>query len=45
MPKRLRLKLSFVMLSHDGDETNFICIDGTIPRDKLEDLIADAAKD
>jgi len=36
---------SFVMLSHDGDETNFICIDGTIPRDKLESLIADAAKD
>ena len=36
---------SFVMLSHDGAETNFICIDGTIPRDKLESLIADAAKD
>ena len=36
---------SFVMLSHDGIETNFICLDGTIPRDKLEELIADAAKD
>ena len=36
---------SFVMLSHDGAETNFICLDGTIPRDKLEELIADAAKD
>ena len=36
---------SFVLLSRDGDETNFICIDGTIPRDKLEDLIAKAAKD
>ena len=36
---------SFVMLSHDGAETNFICLDGTIPRDKLEQLIADAAKD
>ena len=36
---------SFVMLAHDGGETNFICIDGTIPRDKLEELIADAAKD
>jgi hypothetical protein len=36
---------SFVMLSHDGAETNFICLDGTIPRDKLESLIADAAKD
>ena len=36
---------SFVLLSHDGAETNFICIDGTIPRDKLEELIADAAKD
>ena len=36
---------SFVLLSHDGAETNFICIDGTIPRDKLEELIADAVKD
>ena len=36
---------SFVMLSHAGTETNFICLDGTIPRDKLEELIADAAKD
>ena len=36
---------SFVMLSHAGAETNFICLDGTIPRDKLEELIADAAKD
>ena len=36
---------SFVLLSRDGGETNFICIDGTIPRDKLEQLIADAAKD
>jgi hypothetical protein len=36
---------SFVLLSHDGGETNFICIDGTIPRDQLEALIADAVKD
>ena len=36
---------SFVLLAHDGAETNFICIDGTIPRDQLEQLIADAAKD
>ena len=36
---------SFVLLSRDGGEVNFICIDGTIPRDKLEALIADAAKD
>ncbi len=35
---------SFVLLSRDGEETNFICIDGTIPRDKLEQMIADAAK-
>ena len=35
---------SFVLLSRDGEETNFICIDGTIPRDKLEQLIADASK-
>ena len=36
---------SFVLLSRDGEETNFICIDGTIPRDKLEDLIAKAASE
>ncbi len=36
---------SFVLLSRDGNETNFICIDGTIPRDQLEDLIAKAASE
>lgn len=36
---------SFVMLSRAGAETNFICFDGTIPRDQLEDLIAKAAAD
>ena len=36
---------SFVLLSRDGAETNFICIDGTIPRDQLEDLIAKATAD
>ena len=36
---------SFVLLAREGDEVNFICIDGTIPRDQLEALIADAAKD
>lgn len=36
---------SFVLLSCDHEETNFICIDGVIPRDKLEALIAEAAKD
>ena len=34
---------SFVLISRDGQETNFICLDGTIPRDQLEDLIAKAA--
>ena len=34
---------SFVMLAHEGNEVNFICLDGTIPRDQLEALIADAA--
>lgn len=34
----------FVMLSRDGAETNFICIDGTMPREQLEALIAEAAK-
>ena len=36
---------SFVLLARDGAETNFICIDGTIPRDQLEDLIAKAASE
>ncbi len=35
---------SFVMLAREADEVNFICIDGTIPRDQLETLIAEAAK-
>ena len=38
-----RIVNSFVLLSRDGSETNFICIDGAIPRDQLEDLIAKAA--
>ena len=36
---------SFVMIAKDGEETNFICLDGTIPRDQLEDLIAKAASE
>ena len=35
---------SFVMIAREGQEVNFICLDGTMPRDQLEDLIADAAK-
>jgi hypothetical protein len=35
---------SFVMLAREGNEVNFICLDGTIPRDQLENLIAEAAK-
>ncbi len=36
---------SFVLLSREQGETNFICIDGMMPRDRLEALIADAAKE
>ena len=36
---------SFVMIAKEGEETNFICVDGTIPRDQLEDMIAKAVKD
>ena len=36
---------SFVMLAREGDEVDFICLDGTMPREQLEQLIADAAKD
>ena len=35
---------SFVMIAREGDEVNFICLDGTMPRDQLENLIAEAAK-
>ena len=34
---------SFVLLAREGNEVNFICLDGTIPRNQLEDLIAKAA--
>ena len=34
---------SLVMLARDADETSFICIDGDMPRDQLENLIAEAA--
>ena len=40
-----RIVNSLVMLARQGDETNFICLDGTMPRDQLEDLIAKAASD
>ena len=36
---------SFVMLAREGTEVNFICIDGSIPRDQLENLLADAVKE
>ena len=36
---------SLVMLARDAAETSFICLDGTMPRDQLEDLIAKAAAD
>ena len=40
-----KLVHGFVMLNYDGDEVNFISLDGTIPREQLEALIADAVKD
>ncbi len=36
---------SLVMLSRDGSETSFICLDGTMPREQLEAIIAEATKD
>ena len=36
---------SFVMFTRESDEVNFICIDGTMPREQLEKLIAEAAKE
>jgi hypothetical protein len=40
-----RIVNSLVMLARQGDETSFICLDGTMPRDQLEDLIAKAASE
>jgi hypothetical protein len=36
---------SFVMISRQGNEVNFICLDGTIPREQLENMVADAVKE
>lgn len=30
----------FVLISIDGDECNFICMDGDMPRDKFEEIIS-----
>jgi len=35
---------SFVLLSQDSAETNFVCFDGQIPRKALEELIEKAAE-
>ena len=35
---------SLVMLARDDAEASFICLDGTMPRDELETLIAEAAE-
>ena len=40
-----RIVNSLVMLAREGTQTSFICIDGDMPRDQLEELIAEAAKD
>ena len=36
---------SFVMLSADGGETTFICLDGQMDRQELEGVLAEAMKD
>lgn len=35
---------SFIMLAHEAGECTFICMDGEMKRDKLEEIIAKAAK-
>lgn len=35
---------SLVILSHEADECSFICIDGKMPREKLEQLMASQIK-
>lgn len=39
-----RIVNSFVMLSIDGNEINFICVDGKMDRKDLDKLMADAMK-
>ena len=34
---------SLVMLAREANETSFICLDGDMPREQLENLIAEAA--
>ena len=36
---------SLVMLAREATETSFICLDGDMPRDQLESLIAEATKE
>ena len=36
---------SLVMLARQGVETSFICLDGDMPREQLENIIAEATKD
>lgn len=36
---------SFIIVEADSDETTFICIDGVIPREALQEAIAKAAED
>lgn len=36
---------SFVLLAVDGNETSFICLDGTMPREDLENLLAESLND
>ena len=36
---------SFVMIERGGSEVNFICLDGTMPREQLEEMIAKAANE
>ena len=35
----------FVMLALDGEETSFICLDGKMNRDELEDLLVETMKE
>ena len=36
---------SLVMLAREENQTSFICIDGDMPREQLETLVAEAAKE
>jgi len=36
---------NFIMIASEGSECSFICLDGSMSRDRLEEIMADAARE